>query len=162
MATTYEAIATYTLPSAASSYEFASIPATYTDLVVVAALKSETSNARLKYRLNGDTGSNYSRLLISGNGTSAASFQSSNLTYGWLFASDYGANGGVSIGNFMNYSNTTTYKTMVGRTSDAGNQAVGIVSLWRSTAAINKITFDADGANWGTGSTFTLYGIKAA
>jgi hypothetical protein len=34
--------------------------------------------------------------------------------------------------------------------------------LWRNTAAITSIVLDADGANFSTGSTFTLYGIQAA
>jgi hypothetical protein len=35
-------------------------------------------------------------------------------------------------------------------------------NLWRSTSAINIIEVTAGGANFASGSTFTLYGIKAA
>ena len=61
-------------------------------------------------------------------------------------------------GHIMNYSNTTTYKTMIAR--GGGNRYVDFVgNLWRSTAAITSITI---GPSWSNGCVITLYGIKAA
>jgi hypothetical protein len=63
----------------------------------------------------------------------------------------------------MNYSNTTTYKTVLLRSNNASAITVATVGLWRSTSAINTIKIYADGAAvFSVGSTFTLYGIKAA
>ncbi len=63
--------------------------------------------------------------------------------------------------NVMNYSNTTTYKTILSRSSDLYTEAS--VNLWRNTAAITSIIIGAQGAyTFSAGSTFTLYGIKAA
>ena len=63
----------------------------------------------------------------------------------------------------MNYSNTTTFKTILMRANNAALGVDAIVGLWRSTAAINEIkVFPTGGANFETGSTFSLYGIKAA
>jgi hypothetical protein len=62
----------------------------------------------------------------------------------------------------MNYSNATTYKTALARTSEDG-VAAAYVGLWRSTSAITSITIDKGSSdNFASGSTFTLYGIKAA
>ena len=66
------------------------------------------------------------------------------------------------IAQFMNYANTTTYKTVIGRANNAGYGADTSVGVWRNTAAISTITLTALTANFASGSTFTLYGIKAA
>jgi len=62
----------------------------------------------------------------------------------------------------MNYSNTTTNKTVIGRHNGASGP-VASVGLWRNTAAINSIRISNSSAvNFTIGSTFSLYGIKAA
>jgi len=66
----------------------------------------------------------------------------------------------------MNYSNTTTYKTLLTRANQASNGVDACVGLWRSTAAINAVsiatTAYGGSSSVQTGSIFTLYGIKAA
>jgi hypothetical protein len=66
----------------------------------------------------------------------------------------------------MNYSNATTYKTWLSRNNRASaSNAPGteaLVGLWRSTSAITELVIGLTGGNFDTGSTFTLYGIKAA
>jgi hypothetical protein len=63
----------------------------------------------------------------------------------------------------MNYSNTTTYKTIISRGDNPGFLVIALANLWRSTSAINIITMVSEtGNNFVTGSTFTLYGITAA
>jgi hypothetical protein len=165
MAFTYEPISTQTLGSAQASVTFGSIPATYTDLVLV----YEAGNSGNVYdgtfvRFNSDTGSNYSWTYILGNGSSAISGRESSVTRTGAGAS--GASRGMSILNIMNYSNTTTYKTILNRRSvvDASGYTVGAeVGLWRSTATISTVLlFVQSGTNFDAGSTFTLYGIKAA
>lgn len=169
MAVTYEPIATTTLGSDVTSYTFSSIPNTYTDLVLVATPSVTTGNENLGIRVgNGsaDTGSNYSVTVLTGNGTSAASDRNSNQT---SFLADYYGSMGTTLNNyphifnFMNYANTTTNKTIIGRANRADSGTDAIVGLWRSTSAINVIyIFGRGGATLKTGSTFTLYGIKAA
>jgi hypothetical protein len=74
-----------------------------------------------------------------------------------------GASGSNSIIDIMNYSNTTTYKTALHRFNDANAIVFAIVGLWRNTAAINQVrVFSTNAVNFAVGSTFTLYGIKAA
>jgi len=66
--------------------------------------------------------------------------------------------------DFMNYSNTTTYKTWLAREGNGTNGYVSaLVGLWRNTNAITQIkVLNTGSGNFATGSTFTLYGIKAA
>jgi hypothetical protein len=161
---TYVAIATQTLGSNALSLTFSSIPSTYTDLVVAYSAKS-TSDSDMTMQFNGDTGSNYSNINLSGTGTTALSAINSNQTK--IFCDSYGAvlttNYNATILHIMNYANTTTYKTILSRSSNADLGVDAIVGLWRSTAAINSITLDLLGASSiVTGSIFTIYGIKAA
>lgn len=166
MPSTYQAIATTTLTSAASSYSFSSIPSTYTDLIVVVNSKMTSAADNLNCQVgNGtiDTGTNYSYTYLSGDGTSAVSGNNSNLTS--TLSGRLGNVNSTNIIHFMNYSNTTTYKTIISRGNDASTngQVVNYACLWRSTAAINIIKIlEATGDTYAAGSTFTLYGIKAA
>ena len=164
MATTYTPIATTTLGSAVNSVTFSSIPSTYTDLVLVIQYQS-SANCVANITFNNDTATNYSTTYLSGSGTAAASTRGSNETSIGTVWSGANFNGklGQIIVQVQNYSNTTTYKTALNRTSSAGGEATATVGLWRSTSAINRI--DVTGtvaANFSIGSTFTLYGIKAA
>jgi len=161
---TYTPIATNTLGSNASTVTFSSIAGTYTDLILVINVISTSSAANYLYlQYNGDTNSNYSTTVLSGNGTSAVADRFSSRTN---FNLDYYATPNTEIGNriiqIQNYSNTTTYKTGLSRANRAGGGTDLICGLWRSTAAITSIVITHDTAQFATGSTFTLYGIAAA
>jgi hypothetical protein len=165
MPTTYEKISAYTVPSAQTDVTLSSIPATYTDLVLVINAGS-SAGADANFRLNGDTGSNYSRTLITGNGSAASSSRTTGAVVGRLNANAYpygGAGDTTIIAHFMNYSNTTTNKTVISRANQASLGTDVLVNLWRNTAAINSILIlSTSAATFVAGSTFTLYGIKAA
>ena len=161
---TYTPLATTTLGSSSASVTFSSIPGSYTDLVIAMSLSSTANDSDYSYiRYNGDTGSNYSNTIMSGNGTSALSDRFSNRTD---FNIDYTANLTTQIANrivqIQNYSNTTTYKTALVRANRAGAGTDLMCGLWRSTAAITTILITHSVNQFATGSSFTLYGIKAA
>ena len=157
---TYTPIATYTAPSSQSSYTFTSIAGTYTDLIIVLAGTS-SSNISYKLEFNGDTGSNYSNTFMYGDGSSATSGRSSNQTsIGGMGRT--GTSQGNGIIHIMNYSNTTTNKTVIGRGSLASQLVIATVGLWRSTSAITSVKLTPESGTIDTGATFTLYGIKAA
>lgn len=158
MARTYEPIATYTATGNIASYTFSSIPSTYTDLVFVFSGTGTTADLYLQY--NGDNAGNYSVTNLYGNGSSAGSNRASNtnVSYtGTITTSQCNV-----IANIQNYSNTTTYKTILSRASAANYEIQARVAEWRSTTAINSIAVKTTGSQFDTGSTFTLYGIKAA
>ena len=164
MASTYEPIATNTLSVDTASVTFSSISSAYTDLVLVCSVKGSTSGAYGQMRLNSDTGTNYSQTSVYGNGSSAGSARNSSVS--WAYPAQNNnvdtTNFTSYIINFMNYTNTTTYKTMISRNGSAAYVTEALVTLWRSTSAINSILFQLNLGNLAAGSTFTLYGIKAA
>jgi hypothetical protein len=167
MPSTYEKIATTTLGSAAASYTFSSIPGTYTDLVLVSSCLGVTSTSYIEIiQFNSDTGSNYSNTFTGGYVTSAGTNRNSNLSY--IFVNHL--NGFFTTGNPMtgithipNYSNTSINKTVLSRGGGAASDVAMMVGLWRNTSAITSITISFQSTtNLQAGSTFTLYGIKAA
>lgn len=159
MPATYEPIATTTLGSAQSSIAFSSIPGTYTDLVLVSNFTGSGGDFNALLTFNSDTGSNYSETVIYGNGSSAASGRQTSAT---SIRSGYNnAERTINRINIMNYSNSTTNKTVLIRW-DSGGYTDLRVGLWRSTNAITSLSLTTNQNNFASGSTFTLYGIKAA
>jgi len=167
MATTYVPLYTTTLASTTSTITFSSIPAGYTDLVLVCNARAAT-NASMNIQFNGDTGSNYSYTVLDGDGTTASSNRQSNVSGIQLASWSIGMGSTTSpsqvIANIQNYSNTTTFKTVLTRSQVVNaSAAVGVdafVGLWRNTAAITSLTINSN--TLAVGSTFSLYGVAAA
>jgi hypothetical protein len=158
---TYTKIASTTVSGGSTnSVSFSSFSG-YSDLILIID-GSVGSNCGLQMRFNSDSGSNYSFTRMTGDGSTASSDRSSNATFmelGYYLSTARNMN----IIHIMNYSNTTTYKTVLNRanaqTANIGAQAY--VELWRSTSAITSLAVTASG-NYSSGSTFNLYGIAAA
>jgi hypothetical protein len=155
---TYVAIAEQTLGTAAASVTFSSISGAYTDLVLVVTGTMTGGPDSVVLQFNGDTGSNYSTTILSGNGSSASSLRVSTNNGGLIESAQSN-----SIIHIMNYANSTTYKTILGRGNATASLIRQGVGLWRNTAAITSIVVKQDSSgNFLTGSTFSLYGIAAA
>jgi hypothetical protein len=170
MPKTYEPIQTQVLGSATATVTFSSIPQTYTDLVLVNLYATTVINEDAIMRFNSDSANNYSFTTLRGNGSAASSSRSSNISFIYLDVDSSGttlSTGITTRTHIMNYSNTTTYKTTLGRSGTLGGSFGGgttcIAGNWRNTAAITSISVTASGSTtFVTGSSFTLYGIKAA
>lgn len=176
--TTYTPIATFTtVNTSVNDYSFTNIPSTYTDLVLVASLRGVASQASQQLGLFlGDTSgffqaSQNSNTNLYSDGSSALSSRTSNASGNFVPG---GIPGGTStsgvfgsyVFHIMNYSNTTTFKTVISRTSKDLNGS-GITSMQtatiRSTNAITGCGLATYGdGNFAVGSTLTLYGIAAA
>jgi hypothetical protein len=160
---TYVALDKKTVATAVASVEFTSIPSTYTDLVIVANYGTSTAGP-LSFQIgNGsvDTGANYSRTCVYGAGSTPLSFRETGQTY---FNTGNGQTTIETIGttHFMNYSNTTTYKTILDRSNSRTGTVAMNAYLWRSFSAINTIKiYNSNGYNLLAGCTFSLYGIRA-
>jgi hypothetical protein len=160
MASTYEKIATNTLGSTTATVTFSTITGAYTDLVLIIAGTSIGADYTITLRFNSDTGSNYSATFLQGNGTTASSNR--DLTQTSMNAGSITTIQSNSIISIQNYSNTTTYKTVLSRGNASGARTRAYVGLWRNTAAITSVAVSTNGTDFASGSTFTLYGIKAA
>jgi len=172
MANTYTLIEAQTLTSSAATVTFSAIPATYTDLVFRASIRTDDvtgSSNNIYVRFNGLTGNfSYTRLISNGAtaSSSRASSQSALLTY------NAGADAALATAN--TFSNLELYipsytvsqnKPISLFTVQEDNSTTAyianIANLWSVTAAINSIVItQPGGANLVTGSTFYLYGIK--
>lgn len=167
---TYVAIATQTLSTAETSVTFSSIPSTYTDLVFVVNVAQGVNSAPVYLRVNGLTTSIYSNTYMWGSGTSVTSGRYSAATLGGAgfnldnfngrpFPSDFS---GQATYHLMNYSNTTTYKTILLRHGNTAGFVTADVGLIQTTNAISSINIYPYTGSFATGSTFSLYGIAAA
>jgi len=169
---TYEPISTQTLSTAVATVTFSSIPQTYTDLICLVEGRDSRADFDdgVSIRFNSDTAANYSWMVLGGDGTSGTSTRLNNTTsmLGRIISASATANARSNlILHINNYSNTTTYKTLLERfneppTGGADYFMALVLALWRNTAAITTLSFFSEGGNFNTGCTFTLYGIKAA
>jgi len=168
MAATYEPISTQTVSgSATNTITFSSVSGAYTDLVVVMNVGATSgSNTGFGMRFNSDTGTNYSDTRIDGDGTSATSTRGTSqariLQCSFALPETASVYAPV-ITHIFNYTNTTTYKSSLTRSNSASTALQAVAGIWRATpAAITSVTFYTFAGNFSSGSTFTLYGIKAA
>ena len=159
---TYTALANITLGSSASTITFSSIPATYRDLILVANTSVSASSSRVT--LNGDTGSNYSTVIMRGGAGTTVS--STSFTFTGIYPSTQvgepaGTRSAWTI-QFMDYSATDKHKTALtrfGNPDPTNGHTQAQANRWANTAAVTSITI-LD-ATYSAGSTFALYGIAS-
>ena len=137
----YEVISTQTLVSATASVTLSSIPQTYTDLVFIFSGSATTGGTdSMDFQFNGDTSTNYSNTFLSGDGTSSSSGRNSSANYGigTLITSAQIVSNVLQI---FNYTNTTTFKTILARGNIAGALVRQGVTLWRKTPEANNFYY---------------------
>jgi hypothetical protein len=170
MPATYEPIATYTAATAQTTVTFSSIPATYTDIILVCDMKqSGTATITNGFIQLNSTTTGYSRTVLQGDGSTASSYRGSNADRMYFTVDANATNSVLSQFHFQNYANTNVFKTVLNRAGSAGVVVTASAHLWRDTSAISTISITAsDNMGGGTadqfsiGTSFTLYGIKAA
>jgi hypothetical protein len=162
---TYESIVSYTLPSAGNNIILGSggegtIPSTFTDLVLVidgALASGGTGSCYLRF--NGSSSSQYSFSRLLTTGGAFANAQGTLSTQ--LLFSDLSADKFTVVSQIMDYTNINTYTTVLTQQYSGATYTGQFVGRWNSGAVINAITIIGH-QNFNTGTTFSLYGIKAA
>ena len=156
------AIATTTLSSAAANITFSTIPGTFTDLkIVITGTCSASEYVGIQF--NGDTGTNYSRTALFGDGSSVTSNRTTNGNYvrdDALFTNN--SNVAMTTIDIFSYAGSTNKTLLVTGSGDKNGSGItsGIVGMWRNTGAITSVKqYGVFGANFNAGSTATLYGI---
>jgi hypothetical protein len=167
----YDSIATATAGAGGStSVSFTSIPSTYKHLQLrILAQFDDTSNGfgGLPIRFNSDSGNNYTRHDLLGDGVVAAtgSGTASNTAaiVGRFLYTPSSSSFGVAVVDILDYADTNKYKTV--RTlggvdiNTSGDVRINS-SVWVNTAAISTITIPAPTNYLKQYSQIALYGIK--
>lgn len=162
MAFTFDPLASTLLTAPAASISISAIPSTYTDLVLVlVGSDTNTSNGYCKVQVNGDTGTNYSRVYVAGTGTATSGGRGNSLTE---FYVDFGSGTNIGRGmiHFMSYSQANTNKVMLVAGGNAAGSIIRQVALWRSNAAISSIVLSASSTTIAADTRVDLFGVKAA
>jgi hypothetical protein len=145
--------------------DFTSISSSYTDLVILGSLRSETNDDFIDMRFNNSSSSFTSKFVL-GNGATASTntradqYQSATtVPNNWT---------GSTFGNFQiyipNYAGSTNKSFSIDTVTEQNSTTAYseiIAGLWSNTDAINQITFrigasSGDAAQY---SSITLYGI---
>jgi len=176
MPSTYTLISSNVVTGTPTTVTFSSIPATYTDLVLRASLRTTNLSAveSLRVRFNGNTSGIYSLTKIyAGLGNPAGSDRGlgANSTERFIAAGADGANN--TSNTFSSYElfipsyTLSQNKPMSNHWVVEGNSTTDYwiaaqADLFRSTDAIDSIEIfaRAGGTNFVAGSSFYLYGIK--
>ena len=164
---TYVPIATTTVATQTTTVTFTSIPQTYTDLVCIVT-GTVNGNGEPNILFNGDNGTNYGWVGLDGYGSgtysSGLNTTARAVLGGWLtYWPNSATNTATTIVHLLGYSSTSIFKNWISQ-DNQGSQMVGMYAgTWRSTAAINQITFTfSNSGQFRVPSTVTLYGISAA
>lgn len=165
MPATYEKIATTTLGTNQLAITFNSIAASWTDLRLVLTFTGDVTSSYPRLTFNNDTATNYSRTVLDGDGTSALSSRSTSQSSILCITTD----NSTTIPNLVmidifSYAGSTNKTALISSNQDmnGSGRVASIVGLWRSTAAITRLDLTANGNNFKTGTTATLYGILKA
>ena len=168
----FESIATVTSSGSTGTVTFSSIPSTYKALqlrLMVRCGRSSTVD-QLRLQLNGDTGTNYTRHLLTGTGaaatasgtTAATSINLLNIPAASATADIFGT-AIIDIQDYQSTSKNTTIRYVNGQDTNGGGNIYLGSGLWVNTAAVTSIYLEPlNVANFASGSTFSLYGIKGA
>jgi hypothetical protein len=151
------------------SITFSSVPQTYKHLQIRGigqASYSSNDEGSVGIRLNGDTGSNYTRKAGPFGGGATVS---DGIILSTVFAEagdgaflNTGNTVGANIIDILNYTNSSAYKSIrgIGATDRNGAGAIRMgAGLWLNTAAVTSVTVYQQNANFTTQSFYALYGI---
>lgn len=177
----FESIATATGTGSSSTITFSNIPSGYQHLQIRFIAKHTTTaideTAPITMTVNGDTGSNYARHRLSGNGAtvtaSGAATQTSMstvvnicLSSATALADMFGV-GIIDIHDYLSTSKNKTIRMFTGAETNRTTAPTGLVALqsglyFATPAAITSLSFITGTGNWTTTTQFALYGIKGA
>jgi hypothetical protein len=161
-------LASSTLSATTASFDLTSISGSWTHLMLLAYVRSNSANSldNAWLRFNNDSGSNYDYEYVRDVGGLNASegLAQSKLIVGDTEGGNAPANKFSAIEVYIpNYSNATNHKVALARASGqaAGPDPVTHTSagFWRSTSAITRVTLLPSSGSWVAGSNVSLFGL---
>ena len=163
MPVTYKKIAGVTVGSGGQSeIEFASIPGTYTDVIVHLSGRCSADEFTLNLRFNSST-TNYSQRRLQGTGSAAESATDTAITMLITRSSYTSSIFGNSMAYIPNYAGNTNKSVSIDTVTEnnaTANRNILNASLWSDTSAITNIKLIPLTGNFTEFTTATLYGIK--
>jgi hypothetical protein len=169
----FHSIATATVGAGgANTITFSSIPQTYTHLQIRGIASFDFASdpgggGGAPMRFNGDSGSNYTRHQLYGDGIGASAYGQASTTIAIMERFPYRLTNnsiyGAAICDILDYANTNKYKTIrnLGGYDLNGSGEMNINSaVWMSTSAITSIVIGDATNPLKQYSQFALYGIK--
>lgn len=166
----YESIATVTGTGSNTTITFDNIAGTYQylQLRILARDAQATTGRNITIRANNDTGSNYARHELTGDGATASAAGQGSLTsigaYTIPAASATANIYGAYIIDLHDYASTTktkTFRILGGYDVNGTGGTIRLQSgLWNSTSAVTRLDIISNGAGFTTSSVVALYGIK--
>ena len=167
----YESIATLTASGGETVLSFTSIPSTYVSLQVRGIYRDTQASAlarNLLMQFNSDTATNYSYVLITGNGSAASSNIYSSQNYVGSIPADAATATSNTFASWEVYvpSYLASQKKPLSIFGvQENNQTSAFIrptaGLWQGTSAITSISFTGtSGGSFVSGSSFYLYGLK--
>jgi hypothetical protein len=167
----YDSIATAVGTGSSDTITFSSIPQTYTHLEIRGIAQANASlndYGAVGVRFNSDSGTNYTRHRLTGNGTTAGAAANTSTTFadggpGAVYLTSGTSTVGTTVISVLDYTSTSKYTT-IRALSGTDNNGIGLVSLssglWLNTNAVTSITLYQQNGNFTDKTTFALYGIK--
>lgn len=179
MATTYTLISSNVLSSSAASVTFSSIPATYTDLVLRASVRTNNASTGDYFipTINGSTSAIYSNTVLyydnGGNPSSANEANVDPTTANYNVNVDAANNTANTFASLEFYfpsytaSQNRPYSQFGVKENNTGigteAKIYAVASLFRSTTVISSLSFaPLPSKSFVSGSSFYLYGISNA
>lgn len=165
----YDALATITVGTAVSSVTFTGIPTGYKHLELRLISRNTVVGDQLFLQMNDDTGANYARHELSGNGSTANAYASTSQTSMFVAMQNHSSHTtgmfAPSVISILDYDSTSKNKTVCSLTGydTNGSGIVALISgLWmNSTSAVTSIKFiQGNSGNFAQYSQFALYGVK--
>lgn len=165
-------IAYVNLSSPGINITFSNIPQTYQDLMLVAFARNTQALAingmNLYINTTSQSPNYWSQTTLAGNGSLAASTRGTTVYGATLDMPGSISTSGVygsAVYHILNYTNTTTYKTVLGRNANDQNGAGSVqiaAALFAQTGAVTTLQIGSGyGANYSAGTTFALYGVRS-
>jgi hypothetical protein len=149
----------------ATQMEFASIPATYTDLVVLISARSGSAGDTLWARFNNDSSTACTTRWLVGDGSSVTTSNSGGNTFirlGTITSADTSStfnNFQMYVPNYAGSAQKTVSVDAVNENNSTTAYQRMTTGLWPVTSAITNIIISNNGASISQYSSASLYGI---
>ena len=169
MPNTFTLISSSTLASPQASFNFTSIPNTYTDLCIKLSGRSSTGyNAADFYLTLNGTSSGYSGRYVMKDSNDANASTSTSVTtkllLGFVPATQATTNAFGTMEAYIPNYGDSNYKSVYVESATENNGVIQWIyfasGLWSNTAVINQVTLTDATGTFATNSTAYLYGIK--